>query len=298
MRQLMDTRSTTIPFIALLVGSTALAFGPWLVRLADVGEVSAAFWRLALAVPMLVAIALMLGKEVRLPSRKVVIIIIAAAFFFAADLGLWHYGIMLTKMANAVLFGNSGSFLFALYGLWIAKVRPSMAQVVGLGLAVLGTVLLLSGSLDLGLENVRGDVLALIAGLLYAGYLIGVDRVRKSVEPLAVIIWASALGAAFLLPSALMLGEDPIPGDWSILFVLALSSQVIGQGILVYAIGRLPPLVVGVALLSQPVVAGTIGWIFYDEVFTLTDWAGAIAVATALVLVRLRPRAAKPTLAA
>ena len=36
-------------FAMLLLGNAALAFGPWLVRLSDVGPSAAAFWRLALA---------------------------------------------------------------------------------------------------------------------------------------------------------------------------------------------------------------------------------------------------------
>jgi len=36
-------------FPAVLVGSCALAFGPWLVRLSGTGPVAAGFWRLALA---------------------------------------------------------------------------------------------------------------------------------------------------------------------------------------------------------------------------------------------------------
>jgi hypothetical protein len=35
-----------------------LALGPWSVRLADTGPVSSGFWRLALAVPVLVVLAL------------------------------------------------------------------------------------------------------------------------------------------------------------------------------------------------------------------------------------------------
>lgn len=291
----MDTRSTTLPFVALLVGSIALAFGPWLVRLAEVGPISAAFWRFALAVPILVVIAAAFGQKIALPSRRALVIIALAAFFFGFELGVWHVAILLTKMANTVLFGNAGSFLFAVYGLWIMKARPSATQVLALGLAVVGTILLLSSSLDIGPDNLRGDVLALIAGLIYAGYLIGVDKARRTVDPFPVIIWTSALGAAFLLPGALAFGERPLSGNWDMLLLLALSSQVVGQGLVVYAIGRLSPLVVGIVLLSQPVVAGTLGWLFYDEIFTLADWAGAIAVATALVLVRLRPRAARPT---
>ena len=48
-------------FVALLIGNVALAFGPWFVRMADTGPVASAFWRIALAAPVLVAAALATG---------------------------------------------------------------------------------------------------------------------------------------------------------------------------------------------------------------------------------------------
>src|SRR3546814_9529530 len=44
-------------FAALIVANLFLALGPWMVRLADVGPVAAGFWRLALAVPLLLLLA-------------------------------------------------------------------------------------------------------------------------------------------------------------------------------------------------------------------------------------------------
>ena len=43
---------------------------------------------------------------------------------------------------------------------------------------------------------------------------------------------------------------------------------------------------IGIALLVQPAVAATVGWIVYDERLALPDLAGALLVAAALVLVR------------
>jgi drug/metabolite transporter (DMT)-like permease len=80
--------------------------------------------------------------------------------------------------------------------------------------------------------------------------------------------------------------------------IFALSSQVLGQGLLVYAIGTLPPLVVGLALLTQPVVAALIGWFAYRETLSLTDVVGALAIAFALVLVRLPDRGLRKSRAA
>lgn len=268
----------------------ALAFGPWLVRLTDVGPVAAGFWRLALAVPFLWLLARMVRQPVRLPSAGLLAMVALAAFFFAADLGAWHAGIRLTKLGNATLFGNFASFAFAAYGLWLLRSWPTRTQGLALLLAAAGTVLLMSGSYELSPRHFRGDLLALAAGLLYTGYLILVERTRSALQPLPFLIVASAIGAVMLLAASLALGERVFPSDWLPLVLLALGSQVLGQGLLVYAIGHVPPLVVGLALLTQPAVSALIGWLAYGETLSPLDWVGAAAIAAALVLVRLPDR--------
>jgi drug/metabolite transporter (DMT)-like permease len=92
------------------------------------------------------------------------------------------------------------------------------------------------------------------------------------------------------LPIALVAGERIIPADWTYVFLLALGSQVFGQGLVVYAIGSVPPLVVGLTLLTQPAISGFVGWVAYGEKLSPLDWIGAAMIAAALVLVRLPER--------
>ncbi|WP_114227535.1 MULTISPECIES: DMT family transporter [Sphingomonas] len=282
-------------FVALLLGNVALAFGPWIVRLSGVGPATAGVWRLLLAVPFLWLIAVATKQRPHWPGAALAGAIALAAFFFAADLAAWHAGIGLTKLGNATLFGNVASFAFAGWGLWIARSWPTRLQAAALVLALVGTVLLMVKSAELSAGNLHGDLLSLLAGLLYTGYLIGVERIRGTLQPLPLLILASLFGAAYLLPLALMTGERLVPADWTWVLLLALGSQVIGQGLLVYALGEVPPLVVGLTLLTQPAVSALIGWIVYRERLTLLDFVGAGAIAVALVLVRLRPRAAGST---
>jgi drug/metabolite transporter (DMT)-like permease len=93
-----------------------------------------------------------------------------------------------------------------------------------------------------------------------------------------------------LLPVSLALGERIVPENWTFVMILALSSQVFGQGLLVYAIGALPPLVVGLTLLTQPAISALVGWLVYGETLKPLDLIGAAAIAAALVLVRLPER--------
>jgi drug/metabolite transporter (DMT)-like permease len=279
-----------LAFAAVLIGSTSLAFGPWLVRLSGVGPVAAGFWRLSLALPFLFVIAAMTRQPVHWPGRKLAVLVAAAAFFFAADLGVWHVGIHLTKLGNATLFGNVSSFAFAAWGLWLARRLPSPVQAAALGLAGLGVAMLMSSSAELSARNLTGDLLALMAGLLYTGYLITVQQVRGSLKPVPLLFLSSAFGAAMLLPVSLLLGEQVIPHHWTYVLLLAIGSQVIGQGLLVYGIGHVPPLIVGLVLLSQPAISAFVGWVAYGETLSPLDWIGATAIATALVLVRLPER--------
>lgn len=279
-----------LAFPALLVGNVALAFGPWLVRLSDVGSVAVGFWRLALALPFLWLLARVSGQQPHWPKRALIVVLAIAATFYALDLAAWNAGIRMTKLGNATLFGNSGSFVFALYGLVLAHRMPTAKQSVALTLAVAGAVLLMSNSYELSPKNLGGDLLTLVAGFLYGGYLIFVERARTKLQSLPLLLLVTLFAAPILLAISLGFGERLWPHDWTPLLIFALSSQVFGQGLLVYSIGVFPPLVVGLALLSQPAVSALIGWLVYGETLSTGDWVGAVAIAAALVLVRLPQR--------
>jgi drug/metabolite transporter (DMT)-like permease len=277
-------------FPAVVVGSCSLAFGPWLVRLSGVGPVAAGVWRLGLALPFLFIIAAMTRQPVHWPGRKLGLLVASAGFFFAADLAAWHVGIHMTKLGNSTLFGNLSSFAFAGWGLWQARRLPSRTQAMALGLAAAGAALLMGSSFELSPRNFTGDLLCLFAGLLYTGYLIAVQKGRGSLKPLPLLFLSSAFGAAMLLPLSLAFGEQLFPHDWTYVLLLALGSQVIGQGLLVYGIGYVSPLVVALVLLTQPAISGLVGWIVYGETLRPVDWIGAIALGAALVIVRLPER--------
>lgn len=279
-----------LAFPALIFGNIALAFGPWLVRLADVGAVATGVWRLTLALPFLWLATRVSRQQAHWPRRALVITLVVAAIFYALDLAAWNAGIRMTKLGNATLFGNSGSFVFAIYGLVLVGRLPSARQSGALALAIAGAILLMSSSYELSPKNLGGDLLTLVAGILYGGYLIFVDRGRTHLQPLPLLLLVTLFAIPILLTISVGFNEQLWPHDWTPLIIFALSSQVLGQGLLVYSIGVFPPLVVGLALLTQPAVSALIGWLAYGETLSAADWVGAFAIAAALVLVRLPQR--------
>ncbi|HEX6376916.1 MAG TPA: DMT family transporter [Allosphingosinicella sp.] len=289
-RSSSPARAGRYAFAALIAGNLVLALGPWMVRLTDVGPVASGFWRLALAIPFLALLAWRQQAEREPPPWSLVAIVAVGGLFLAIDLAAWHVGIGLTKLANASLFGNASSFVLVLYGFVILRRLPRAVQALALLFAAAGAALLMGSSYELSPNNFTGDLFALAAGLLYTGYLIAVDRARKTMAPMPVLFIATAAGALPLLALALALDQKVMPDDWTPLLILSFGSQVVGQGLLVYAVGYLSPVVVGLGLLAQPAAGAAIGRLAYGETFSLADAVGAALIAVALVLIRLPER--------
>ena len=275
---------------ALILSNILLAFGPMFVRAADVGPVAAGFWRLALAAPILIAAAPRGGWRPVGLSREVWGALALGGLCFAADLAAWHLGILRTQLANATLFGNSAVLFFPIYGFFAARVWPSVSQGIALCLALAGAVLLLGQSAEFDGRHLLGDLLCLLAGIFYTVYFVTMARARRALAPAPALALATLAGLLPLLAAAVAMGERVWPQDWTPLIALALASQVLGQGLMTFALGQLSPMVIGVALLTQPVVAGIIGWTRYGERLGPVDLIGAGAVAIALVLVRRERR--------
>jgi len=279
-----------LAFPALIVANLFLAAGPWMVRETDVGPVAAGFWRLALALPLLAVLAAWQQKGKPLPTWSLIGAVAIGGLFFAADLAVWHIGILQTKLANATLFGNFASFLFAIYGFILIRQLPDRVQGGAVLLAVLGTFLLLARSYELSPDNLVGDLFCLLAGLLYTFYLIAVDRARRSLAAFPTLAIATAAGTLPILLFALLLGEQVMPSEWGPVILLSIGSQLIGQSLLVFSMGHLSPIVTGLGLLTQPIAAAAIGWGIYDERLGPVDMVGALLICVGLVLIRLPQR--------
>lgn len=274
--------------LALLGGNVALALGPWFVREADTGPVSAGFWRMFLALPFLIALARMNGQRLSGMGARTLGLVALGAVTFALDLASWHIGIGMTRLGNATLFGNAGSIVLLFWGFIAARVLPRGLEWLAIIFACAGAGILMGRSLEISNATLVGDLFCLTAGLLYAVYLLTLQGARGAFGSWSLLVWVSLFACPVLLAIALALGEPVWPQDWGPVIGLFIVSQLIGQGLMVYALKFFPPLVVGLALLTQPAVASLYGWLVFGEVLSGIDIAGMVLVGAALAVSRAR----------
>ncbi|MBB3033576.1 DMT family transporter [Alteriqipengyuania lutimaris] len=266
----------------------ALALGPWSVRLADSGPVAAGFWRLALALPIIWLIARRAGQPVLGVPRRIAFLVALGALAFAFDLASWHIGIEQTRLGNATLFGNAGSIVLLFWGIVVARTMPARAEWAAIILALGGAAILLGRSAEISASTLVGDLFCITAGFLYAVYLLCLQDARKTLGSWGLLARVCLVAAPVLLFVALLRGEPVWPRDWTPLLVLAILSQVIGQGLLVFALRAFPPMIIGLALLTQPAVAVGYGFLAFGEVLGPLDLVGMAMVGAALAVARAR----------
>jgi drug/metabolite transporter (DMT)-like permease len=269
---------------ALLLGATCIALSPIFVRLSEAGPTATAFWRVALAIPLLWVLVLLFRQPLRGPR----LLFLAAGVAFAGDLAFWHTSIKLTSVANSTLLANLAA-IFVTLAAWIfLRQRPRPLFLAALALALVGVALLVHTSLGFSRTALLGDALGVVTAMFYAWYILAVKGLRdRGAATLQVMALTSTLTALLLLPVALASGEQMLPASahgWWILIGLALVSHAAGQGLIAYALAHLPAPFSSVGLLLQPVVAAFFAWVLLSEPLVALQVAGGLVVLAAIWL--------------
>ena len=271
-----------IAVAALLAGAAAIGASALFVKVSETGPVATAFWRVALALPILWAwsvIGSRGGHVAGFSSERR--LIIAAGLFFAGDLAVWHWSIMLTSVANATLLANLAP-IFVTLAVWLLYGRrPTAMFLAGLAAALAGVTVLLGRDFQAGGGAMLGDFLGMVTAMFYGAYQLTVTRVRSRAATSVIMAWSGLVTAVALLPLALASGEQILPytaAGWAKLAGLALISQVAGQSLIAYAMAHLPATFSSVGLLAQPVIAAALAWGLLSETLGWLEIAGAIVV--------------------
>jgi len=288
--------TTSLSVLAVVLGALVLGATTAALREIDVGSIAAGFWRVALALPVLLGIAALRTRDQNrpraLPSRPQWRLLLIAGACFAGDLVFWHLALVNTSLGNA-------TFLATLSSLWVPLVafcflRQALSKRFALGLicALTGSGILVSAHLGAGASSSSywvGDAYGLLTGLFFTGYILAVGYCRESLTTADTMLYSSALCAAFLLPLAIaaqvVAGETLFPSSatgWLSVFALALLAHLVGQGLVAFGVGQLSASLAAVILCLEGVGAMTVGALFYAETRDAWDLGAIVLIVTGI----------------
>jgi drug/metabolite transporter (DMT)-like permease len=279
----------------LALAILTIALTPILFRLSELDPTATAFYRTALALPL---IALWASVERRLAPRsggfRIVqvdgLLLAAAGLIFAGNIVNYAWAVHLTSVANASLISNSSPIFVSLGSFLVFRERFSRGFIAAMLAAIAGLVILAGDKLALGSEHLFGDGLGLLSALFFAAYLVIVGRLRLRLGSATIMLWTGIFTALALLAAALVTGQSFLPATWrgwAVLAALAVLSYTLGQGLLTVALARLSATFSAVALLCLPVSAALLGSALLGEALSLNQAIGGIIILTSILAARL-----------
>ncbi|MGN6701999.1 MAG: DMT family transporter [Burkholderiaceae bacterium] len=288
----MPERSpSTLPFLALLAGGVAIGFAGILMRLSDVNPVASAFWRMALAAPLLWTWAFATRAQDAAAGQRTGFapVLALAGAWFAGDMALWHLSLHFTTVSNATLLSNLAPVFIALW-MWLAyRTRFAPAFLAGMALALAGALLLVGphalvgspppGAPAAGGNHLLGDAMGLGSAMFYAAYQLSIKSARDAYSTARLMAWSTSITALALLAPALLSPGGFWPAQaagWLPLVALALIAQIGGQTVIAYAFAHLPASLSSVSLLIQPLTATLAAWALFGEAVGPLQAAGGL----------------------
>ncbi|MEO8292853.1 MAG: DMT family transporter [Actinomycetota bacterium] len=272
----------------LVVGVLAVSFSAVLVRLADdTPKLAIAFYRCAMAAVVLVPLAVVRHREElrALTGRQRRLALLSGAFL-AAHFATWIPSLSFTSVAASSVLVTTQPLWVALFGRVIGE-RPSRRALVGIGVALAGTLVIAGGDLGASGRALLGDALAIAGAIFAAGYVLAGRNLRQevSVVPYTAVVYATAaaiLGVVLLVSGTPFAGYEP--KAWLLFALITIGPQFLGHTVFNYLLGHLEAAVVAVAIMAEPVGATLLALVILGEAPTISAIAGGALILVGVYL--------------
>lgn len=280
-----------LPILMACGGGVLLGVSPLFVRASDLGPMTTGFYRLLIALPFLWIWMKGGAPKHSTPSLTVKdhVLLALGGSFFALDLAMWNWSLDHTAIVNATLFNNTAAFFVPLFMLLFFGEKPPLRFIMASLTGFFGCILLAGESFTVSFTHLLGDIIALLSGIMVTLYVITIKKIRDRLPTGLLMFWTTLASLVGMGLCGILFHESfyPLtPSDWISAGGQGLLVHVIGQGMLAYAMGRIPPTYGALVLLLAPVTAAVLGWSIYGEALSFIKLVGISIIMISLIAAR------------
>ena len=296
----MDSDTPVVPpLAALALAVVAVSTSAILIRWSRAPSSVAAFYRVLFTTLLLAPVAVVRYREAfaRLSMRDWLVAALSG-LALAAHFAAWFESLEWTSVAASVTLVQTQPVFVALGAACLLEERLNRRIVLGIGVALAGSVLLsvgdlLSGGAFAGSNPIYGDALALVGALAAAGYVLAGRSLRQRLPliPYVIVVYTvSAIGLlGWTVGQGASLGPYP-PREWLLFLGMAVGPGIFGHTVVNWALAHVESSVVSVTLVGEPVGSTLLALLLLGEVPPAMTAVGGVVVLLGIVLTaRARP---------
>ncbi len=290
----MDRRTT---YFVLFSGVIAVSFAAIFIRWAEAPASVIAFYRMGLAsIVWFPLVWLRHRSEFQALSRRQAVWLMAGGTCLALHFLLWIQSMDYTSVASSVFFVTTQPIFVAAASIWLLREPVTRRLAAGIVLSLAGTVIIGVGDFSPGETQFFGNLLGIGGAVMAAGYLL-IGRLLR--QTLSLQLYAGCvygISAAILL-AFVLITMQPLTGfthfTWLNLLLLALVPTLIGHTSFNWVLKYLPPAVVSVAILGEPIGATFLAYWLLNEPPGFHTLSGGLLIISGIYLAVTHRRAGK-----
>jgi drug/metabolite transporter (DMT)-like permease len=209
---------------------------------------------------------------------------VSAVFGVAGNMLLFFKGLSITSPINASILMLNTPIFVLVFAAIILKEKLSVNKVLGIFIAALGALLLMSGgNFHFNQETVWGDVFVTLNAIIYAFYLVYAKQLMVKYHPLTVTLYAFFFGFFLVLPfglnQALEIDFANLPLNiWGAIAFVTIGATFLTYVLNAYALKHASSSLVGSYIYLQPVLATLIAVISGKDFLSVEKFVSMLIV--------------------
>jgi drug/metabolite transporter (DMT)-like permease len=272
----------------MTIGILAVSCGSIFIRLAEAPSLAIAAYRVCWATLLLAPFTFAgPAREWAALSRREWILLGVSGAALAMHFALWIASLSYTSVASSVLLVDTTPFFIGLASQFFLNRPCKRSFWIGLAVAFLGCLIIFHGDWSNSRDSMKGNLLAVGGAITVAIYMLVGGQARQRLSLLAYV-WPVYGSAALVLVCSCLITGTPLSGysgkSHLFMFLLGLVPQCIGHTTYNWSLRYIPPALVALISLGEPVGASLLAWLVLHEPLTGGTIAGGLVVLTGIYM--------------
>jgi drug/metabolite transporter (DMT)-like permease len=220
-------------------------------------------------------------------SRRDLLMTLLSGVFLAAHFAFWFFSLTMTSIASSTVLVNTHPFVILAFEYLVLAISISPQALFGVLTAVTGALLVGWGDFRVDAVGLRGDLLAFLGAVAFAGYLLIGRETRQRISAVHYS-FVTYLSATVVLGIVALVWGNSFYGfsaqNWLVFIALAAIPTMLGHTLFNWALRFLSASVVSVSVLGEPVGATLLAWLLFQTLPSTLVLVGGILILVGLAI--------------
>lgn len=288
----MDTDKKKAATFELLyvVGIIAISFSSIFVRWSNAEPSVIAMYRLYLTNLLMLPLFLKYGKQTFQLTRKQWGGLLFSGIMLGLHFLFWMSSLRYTSVASSTVILTLEPILVMLGSFLLFGAKINKAMLIGMILALVGSIAIGAGDFTLAGTALKGDLLSLLGAVAVAIHMLIGKQLIGQMSAFVYNFWVFFAAATSLAVYNVAIGAPftgYAPREWGIFLLLAIVPTLFGHYLFNWLMKFISAAAVSMAVLGEPVFSSLLAWILLKEQLSpLQLGAGTVILCGVWIFIR------------